>query len=89
MTQIELRPAWTWDCPECGAGNVYREQVVEDPEIAADIKRAALAEGCPEEDFEYAIYPLPERMRCIECKQEFDVPDYGDDPPRAESVAET
>jgi hypothetical protein len=79
MTEVELHPAFVWDCDECGSQNFERAIIppfatVEEEEIARDILDVAVGEGFP--------VMAPMQVLCRVCGADFktDVTQiYGDD----------
>lgn len=65
---VELRPAYVWDCPECGK-EVFERGLV--PEMAEDDRQAVREEMGVQPWEEGCIMAMPETVRCPHCGAEF------------------
>lgn len=74
--RVELRPAFVWDCPECGREHFARAVVPEmSPEREAEMRNEYGIESWVEGDFLLA----PDRVTCPHCEIEFETKDWHDD----------
>lgn len=72
---VELRPAYCWDCPDCGRENFVRGLV---PELSS--------EDLEEMRNEHGIEPwdagdfvaMPEIVKCIHCHIQFETEHFND-----------
>jgi len=72
---IELRPAWAWDCPECGV-EMFSRAIV--PEFSEE-DLVELREEHGVESWETGHFTMaPNRVKCTECGREFDASVFGD-----------
>lgn len=73
---VELRPAYAWDCPDCGR-EVFERGVVPEmsPEDAAELRQEAGLEPHEEGDF----VMMPEGVVCPHCKAQFWTQHFRDD----------
>jgi len=90
MEKVELHPAHTWDCPDCGKENFCRGVTVEmtEEDIAGQIEMYG---GEPEDWRTGHWITKPDIVTCVHCGVEFetedmmpledeDGPDEGDGP---------
>ncbi len=63
-TQVELRPAYSWDCPECGSENFARAIV---PEMTEELRESLLDENGIESWEEGDFLLMPEGVKCGKC----------------------
>lgn len=79
ITEVELKPSWTWTCPKCGEKSIV-EQV---PAEINEEERLELIErlGDPWEFESREWFVHPEEVTCDKCETVFDVaiPDEDDD----------
>lgn len=67
MPDVELHPAYSWTCDECGRENFARAVVPESLE-------GELPEGFDDEAYDGVQWIMkPERVTCSACGAEFDV----------------
>jgi hypothetical protein len=72
---VELRPAYVWDCEECGRENFHRGLV---PELSAE-ERYELLESHGLDAWEAgAFVAMPERVICSYCGSTFQAAHFGD-----------
>lgn len=76
MTErVELRPAYAWDCPECGREHFVRAIVPEmSPEEIKELRDGFGLEPWETGDFLCA----PERVTCTHCQIEFETENFND-----------
>lgn len=68
MPEVELRPAYAWDCPECGR-EVFQRGIV--PEMSDD-DFAALRDEYGVEPWEAGDFvTMPDRVSCPHCQSSF------------------
>jgi hypothetical protein len=81
---VELHPAFSWDCPDCGRENFQRSVHVSlnpgRPEDAATIRRLeGWSEGDPiPESYGASFLTKPNRVTCRHCEKEYETADSGD-----------
>lgn len=76
MDTIELRPAFAWDCGECGRENFERGIVMEqDAESLATLREEW---GVPE-DVSGDFVTTPKVVKCKYCSTEFKVAHFRED----------
>jgi hypothetical protein len=75
--KIELRPAYVWDCGQCGREVFVRAIIPEmSEEDSEEMKKDVFGEG--EEEGEFGFFmSLPEVVTCPYCNEEFVVQPYG------------
>lgn len=74
--QVELRPAYAWDCPLCGRERFERGIVLEmDPETLIEMRKEHGIEPWEEGNF----IVMPTQVTCQECQATFDTNHYGDE----------
>jgi hypothetical protein len=68
MATAKLFTAWAWRCPSCGHRNVHAGNVVDDPEILAEARKAM---DIPDDQpGEYVA--APDVVFCAKCEEKFD-----------------
>jgi DNA-directed RNA polymerase subunit RPC12/RpoP len=72
QSQVELIPAYVWDCPECGRENFQRG-------IIAPITEEDREEMVLEENAVGHWTTIPNVVTCKHCGSAFDTVSYGDD----------
>jgi hypothetical protein len=74
--QVELRPAYVWDCPACGR-EVFQRGIV--PEMAPEESEELRDEfGIqPYEEGDWVL--MPEEVTCIHCKRTFPTLHFGEE----------
>ena len=65
---VELRPAYSWDCSECGGGNFSRAIV---PEMSEDELEELRTEHGIEVWEDGAFMMMPTEVECLHCHQIF------------------
>lgn len=65
---VELRPAYVWDCPECGRENFMRGLV---PEFSDEDREALRQEHgiTPWDEGDFVM--MPDRVECKHCSEVF------------------
>jgi len=59
MDTVEVRPALTFDCPDCGAENFIRLAIIDDPTEAHN------------QPSNTTLYRVTRKAKCKECQHEF------------------
>ena len=76
--KVEMRPAWAWDCPECGV-ELFARAIV--PEFSEDELAQLKADaGDDWNDADFCVMS-PLRVECTECGREFETIDYNSETP--------
>jgi len=65
---VELRPAYAWDCPECGRGHFFSALV---PEYSADEAEDLLDEYDIEPGDGGYFVSVPDEVECSDCGAKF------------------
>jgi len=71
---VELRPAFAWDCPECGREQFARAVVLEMGDVEFSENKAEF--GIPQE-VEGLFLAAPTVVVCEYCGYEFETIEYG------------
>jgi rubredoxin len=69
--EVELLPAYMWDCPECGGENFERGIV---PEMSEEDKAELREEHGVVEDGHWML--MPSKVTCRHCEATFDTKVY-------------
>ena len=72
---VVLNPAYSWDCPDCGAENFVRGIIPEMSEIEYKVTKADLGIE-PGDDGEIML--MPEEVTCCDCGGTFPTTHYGE-----------
>lgn len=74
MIEVELRPAYVWDCPSCGVEQFHRGLV---PEMDEEEERE-LRERLGIEPWDTGCWTMmPKNVKCTECGKEYLTLGYG------------
>lgn len=68
--QIDLQPAYCWDCPDCGVTNFIAadsESDVEREQSIRDALKLGANEPLPPDVDDIRIHALPELLKCGKC----------------------
>lgn len=76
MNKVELRPAYVWDCDNCGKENFHSAVVKEMAE--ADRKEMMEDMGIPEDELGDFIM-LPQMVECCGCQTRFEAQHWGEE----------
>lgn len=74
--RVELRPAFAWDCPECGVEQFHRGVV---PEMSPEDEQEAREALGMESWEEGQLMTAPDSVTCSNCGQTFEAFDFGED----------
>lgn len=69
--QVELIPAFMWDCPECGIENFQRS-------ISVSVDPGELGIDDAPENATVSVMTTPETVKCRDCKTRFEVLAFGE-----------
>lgn len=70
---VELRPAFTWDCPRCEKTNFVSAAI---PELSPEDMESLKADGFQPSDLAAAAQ-MPQQVRCKACGRYFDSREFG------------
>jgi hypothetical protein len=72
MNKVEIRPAFTFTCEECGMDTFFSGLVLESDMLSVE-ELSQFREIHPNGEIEeFTVFKVPERVNCVHCDEEFE-----------------